>query len=196
MGQHGCAVDVQLVLDRDVITENGDVLDSSPSTDAAIPTDDGAGDPSMITNDCVAHDDTSLKTSSWSDLGTWSDNDVRANQCRRIDLGRWVHKHVAAIHPLVLRRIGQEGRVGRGKVREVEASSGQVVFRLTYVHPESLQIERMQLLVGSDGGEDLLFDRGRSKLDSIENGRVEDVDTGVNPVTDELDRFLNESVDQ
>jgi len=32
------------------------------------------------------------------------------------------------------------------------------IFRLADIHPEALQVERVQLLVGSNGGENFLFD--------------------------------------
>lgn len=47
-----------------------------PSANGTVPTDDGAHDPSVISNGGIVHDDTSLETNAGTDLGTWSDNDV------------------------------------------------------------------------------------------------------------------------
>lgn len=63
----------------------------------------------------------------------------------------------------------------------------------------------MELLVGCDGGEDLLLDRGwaelksgrcgsRTHLDAVEHRRVEHVDTGVDTVSYKLDWLLDEAV--
>lgn len=91
------------------------------------------------------------------------------------------------MYPLVLLGVGEEGRVGGGEVRKVKTGSYEisrkvslliwrqevepslaltrkVILGLTDVHPESLQVKRVQLVVGSDGREDLLFDRSRSEL--------------------------------
>lgn len=79
-------------------------------------------------------------------------------------------------------------------MREVEARSRDVVLGLTDVHPEAGKVVGVQLLVGSDRGEDLLLDRGRAELNAVKNRRVEHVDTGVDAVSDELDGLLNEAV--
>jgi hypothetical protein len=49
-------------------------------------------------------------------------------------------------------------------VREVQACAGDVVLGLTDVHPETSEVIRVQLLVGGDSGEDLLFDGGGAEL--------------------------------
>ena len=53
----------------------------------------------------------------------------------------------------------------------------------------------MQLPVLAHGREGLLLDAGRAQLDALEHAGVEDVDAGVDPVPDELDRLLHEAVD-
>jgi hypothetical protein len=52
----------------------------------------------------------------------------------------------------------------------------------------------VELAITADGGECLLFDGGGTQLNALENTGVEDVDTGVNAVTDELDWLLNETI--
>lgn len=54
----------------------------------------------------------------------------------------------------------------------------------------------MQLVLLDHGGEGLLLDRGRSKLDALEDGGVEDVHAGVDAVTNELNGLLNKSIDE
>lgn len=53
----------------------------------------------------------------------------------------------------------------------------------------------MELRVGSHHWESLLLDGGGFELDTVEDGRVEDVDTGVDLVADKLDWLLDEAVD-
>jgi hypothetical protein len=46
-----------------------------------------------------------------------------------------------------------------------------------------------------NGREGFLLNGGGAEFDAAENAGVEDVDAGVNAVTNELDRLLNESID-
>jgi hypothetical protein len=52
----------------------------------------------------------------------------------------------------------------------------------------------VQLTVLNDGRKSLALDGGGAELNSLQNTRVENVDTGVDPVSDELDRLLDEAV--
>lgn len=52
----------------------------------------------------------------------------------------------------------------------------------------------MQLGIADHGRESLLLNRGRAQLDSRENRCVQNVDTGVDAVSNELDRLLDEAV--
>ena len=53
----------------------------------------------------------------------------------------------------------------------------------------------MQQTVLDDGRESLLLDRGRAELNTLEHAGVQDVNTGVDAVANELDRLLDETVD-
>jgi hypothetical protein len=103
-----------------------------------------------------------------------------------------VNQDVAAVDPLVLRGVGEEGRVLRSEMRQVEAGAcgvgreripksdllsltGQEVLGLPDVHPEPSEVKRVQLLVGGNGGEDLLFDGSGAQLHesaTVSAGRV------------------------
>lgn len=52
----------------------------------------------------------------------------------------------------------------RSEMGKIEASTGKEVFWLTDIHPEPLEVERVQLLIGSDGGENFFFDRSGAEL--------------------------------
>lgn len=82
-----------------------------------------------------------------------------------------------------------------GEGSQVEAGSRQEILRLTDVHPEALKVERVELTVLGHRGESLLFNRGGSEIDSLEHARVENVDTGIDSVSDELNGLLDEAVD-
>ena len=53
----------------------------------------------------------------------------------------------------------------------------------------------MQQAVADDGRECLLLDGGRPELDAVEHRGVENVDSGVDAVADELDGLLDETID-
>jgi len=65
---------------------------------------------------------------------------------------------------------------------------------LADVHPEAIEVERMQLTVFADGGKRLLLDRCRAKLNALEYTRVEDIYASVDAVAHELDWFLDEPI--
>lgn len=67
---------------------------------------------------------------------------------------------------------------------------------LTNVHPEALQVHRVQLTILGHSREDLALNRRRLDLDAVEDRGVEDVDTGVNAVADVLLGLLDEAVDR
>lgn len=127
-----------------------------------------------------------------------------------------VDQHVAAIDPFVLGWIRQQRGTSGGKVRKVKTGTRQVVLGLSDIHPEALKIVGVQLMIGSDSGEDLLFYRRWSKLlvpesisfpsspsssrrvthlNSVQHTGVEHVDTGVDSVANEFDGLLYETID-
>lgn len=87
VGQDGSTVYVKLVLDGNVVSEDGNVLHPGPSTDGRIPPDNRGHDPGVIPDGGVGHDDTSLKPDTRSDLGSGSDDDIGSDQRGRVDLG-------------------------------------------------------------------------------------------------------------
>jgi hypothetical protein len=85
-----------------------------------------------------------------------------------------VDQDVATVDPLVLRGVAEEGRVLGGEVGEVEAGSRKEVLGLSNIHPEAGEVERVKLVVGSNGGEDLLLDRGGAELRGQHIVRIDD----------------------
>src|SRR5690606_32342953 len=62
------------------------------------------------------------------------------------------------------------------------------------IHPESLQIKRVELTISANGWEDLGLDGSWAELNTVEDGGVEDIDTSVDSVSNKLDWLLDESV--
>jgi hypothetical protein len=87
VGQDGSTVYVKLVLDGNVVSEDGNVLHTGPSPDGRVPPDDRGHDPGVIPDGGVGHDDASLEPDTRSDLGSGSDDDIGSDQRGRVDLG-------------------------------------------------------------------------------------------------------------
>lgn len=148
----------------------------------------------MVSHGSVGHDHTSLETDTRPNLRVGTNNDIGADDGCGVDFRRRVNHHITTIHPLVLRGISQQGRMLRSEVGKVKAGTGKEVFWLTDIHPEPLKIKGVQLLVGGDGGEDFFFDRSGTELNPVQNAGVEYVDTSVDPVTNEFNGLLDESI--
>jgi hypothetical protein len=94
-----------------------------------------------------------------------------------------------------LRRWREEFRVLLGQGRQIKACTSQEVLRLANIHPKAFQVERVKLTVLHNGRESLLLNGGRTQLNSAQDTGVEDVDSGVDAVSDELDGFFDKAVD-
>ena len=117
-----------------------------------------------------------------------SDLTIVSNLCRRIDHDiPTVNVRLAVGRQQLAAFLGQRGQIQAGPAEEI--------LGLTDVHPESLEVKRVQLAVRDHGWECLLFDGRGAQLDALEHGWVENVDTRVDPVAHELDRLLHEPID-
>lgn len=115
-------VDEELVLDRNVVAENSNVLNARPPSDGRVPADDGAHDPSVILDRRVRHDDASLESDTSTDLDARADDDVGSDERRRVDCRRRVNEDVATADPRLL-GVRELLRALRGEMGEVEAGS-------------------------------------------------------------------------
>ena len=195
MGKNRSAIYIQFILDVHVVSEDGCTFNSRPASHRRAPADNRRLDEAVVLGTGAVEENAALEAGALSDDAVRADYDVRADARRRVDLGSRVDKHVARDDGVVLGRVGEVGRLARGEVREVEASSGEVILRLANVHPEALEVHRVQLLVAGHGREDLGLDRSRLDLDTVEDRRVEDVDAGVDAVANVLFRLLDKAVD-
>lgn len=193
MGQNRAAIDIHLVSNGDIVTQDRDILQASPLANGAVPTDNSRLDPSMVLDLAVLQEHTALQTHAIADHNVGTNDYIRANATVLADLGRGINHDVAAVD-VRLAVGGQQLGVTLRERGEVEAGARQEIFGLTNIHPETLEIKGVELTVAADGGECLLFDGGRTQLNALENTRVEDVDTGVNAVTNELNWLLDETI--
>lgn len=195
MRQDAASVDVYLITNGDIVAEDGDVLETSPLADGAVPANNGALDPGVILDLGATEENTALEPDAITDDDTGADGHIRTNAAALADLGGGVDQDVSAVN-VRLRRGGEELRVLLGEGGKVQAGAGKEVLGLTNIHPEALEVERVKLAILDHGGENLLLDGGRAELDPVEDGGVENVHAGVDSVTDELNGLLDEAVDQ
>lgn len=188
------AVDVDLITNSHVVTQDGDVLKASPAADGAVPADDAGLDPGVVLDLAVSEQDASLETDAIANDDVGSDSHVGTNTAVLANLRGGVDEDVSAVD-IGLAGGGEQLGALLGERGEVEAGSAEEVLGLTDVHPETLKVEGVQLAVLAYGREGLLFNGGWAKLDALENAGVEDVDAGVDAVADELDWLLDEAVD-
>jgi len=192
--QNRTTINVNLITNRNVITKHSHVLKTRPLAHGAVPADNRRLDPSVVLDAAVLEQHTALETHTVADDNIGADGHVRTDAAVLSYLGRLVDEHVAAVD-VGFRSGGQQLRVLARERREVEACSRQEVLGLTDVHPEALEVEGVEQAVLDNRGESLLLDGCGAELDALENTGVQDVDTGVDTVADELDGLLNETVD-
>ncbi|KFY11986.1 hypothetical protein V492_04157 [Pseudogymnoascus sp. VKM F-4246] len=192
--QDRAAIDVDLIGDRDVVSQDRDVLKTRPLAYAGVPSNDSGLDPGVVLDLAALEDDAALEADAVADDDVGADGDVGADAAVAADLGGGVDQHVAAVH---VGRAGGREKLGvlLAKGGEVEAGSCEEVFGLADVHPEALEVEGVELAVLAHRGEGLLLDGGGAELDALEDAGVEDVEAGVDAVADELDGLLDEAVD-
>ena len=194
MGKNASAVDIDLIADGDIITENCYILQASPPAHSAVPANNGALDPGMILDLGSREEHAALETDAVTNNNIGADSDVRSYPAVLADLGRGVDQHVAAVNEGCRGWCELLGAL-LCEVGEVQAGARQEVLGLTNVHPEALEVERVQLAVLDHVWEGLLLNGCRLELDAVEHGGVQDVDSGIDAVADELNRLLYEAVD-
>ena len=194
MGQNRATVDIHLVGDGHVVSENSDVLQTCPAANGAVPANNGGLDPSVVLDLAVLHHDAALETDTIANDDVGTNNNIGTNTAVLADLGGGVNHDISTVH-VGLCVGGKHLGLALGQGSQVQASTGEEILGLADIHPEALEIEGVELALLTDGGEGLLFDGGRAKLNALENTGVQNVDTGVDAVANEFDGFLDEAVD-
>lgn len=194
MRQDGATVDVDLVVDGDIVAQDGAALETRPAAHGGVPADDARVDPGKVLDLGALENDTALETHTIAHHNIGTHHDVGTNAAVLTNLRRRMDHDVTLVD-IVERGVGELGRVLLGKMAQIQAGAGQEVLGLTDVHPEALEVKGVELAVLRDEGEDLLFDGRGLELDAIENGGAEDVDACVDLVANELLGLLHEALD-
>jgi len=192
--EHTSTIAVDLVANSHVIAQDGNVLETCPPAYCAVPTNNCALYPCVFLDLAVLQQDGALQTHTLADLDVRSNNHVGTNLAVLANLRRRVNHDITTVD------VGFAGRGKKvagvfGEGGEVKASAGEEVLGLANVHPEALEVEAVKLAILDDRGESLLLDRCRAQLNALQHGRVENVDSCVDAVSDELDGLLHEAVD-
>ena len=193
VGQDRATVDVDLIANRHIITKNSYVLETRPLADSAVPAHDSGLDPGVVLDAAVLQQHAALETDTIANDNVGSNCDVGADAAVLANLRGLVDHDITAVDVRLVRRDEELGILALQR-RQVQAGTGEEVLGLTNVHPETLEVERVQTTVLADGGESLLLDGGGSELDTLKDAGVEDVDAGVDAVADKLDGLLDEAV--
>ena len=192
--QYAPPVHINLIPNRHIIPQHADILQPCPPANAAVPTDNRALDPRMVLDLAARQQHAPLYPHAITDDDIGPNGDIRTDAAVLADLGRRVDEDVAAKDIAFLgggEFLGTLLREGG----EVEARAREEILGLSDVHPETLEVEGMQLVRFDDGGEGFLLDGGGAELDALQHGRVEDVDARIDAVANELDGLLDEAVD-
>ena len=194
MRQNTATVYVNLVADRHIISQNGDILQASPAADGAVPSDDGGFDPGMVLDLGATEENTALKTHAIADHDVGANSDIGSYSAVLSNLGRGVDQHVTTVH-VGLGRRSEVLAALLGEGRKIEAGSAKEVLGLANIHPEALQVKRVELVVLDHGREGLLLNRCWAELNALQNRGVEDVHASVDAIADELNGLLDEAID-
>lgn len=194
MRQYTPPIHINLIPNRHIIPQHTHILQPRPPANAAVPPDNRALDPRVVLDLAARQQHTPLYPHAVADDDVGPNGDVGTDAAVLADLGGRVDEDVAAEDVAFL---GGGEFLGAllGEGGEVEARSRQKIFGLSDVHPETLEVEGVELVGFDDGREGFLLDGGGAELDALQHGGVEDVDARVDAVADELDGLLDEAVD-
>ena len=76
MWEDAASVNVDLIGNGNIVTENGDVLETCPLSDAGVPADNGGLDPGVVLDLAALEDNATLQAHAISDNDIWSNGDV------------------------------------------------------------------------------------------------------------------------
>ena len=88
---HHGSIDVEFVLELDIFSSDSKAVDADPLTYSVLPTDDAAFDQTVAVNLSAFHHSGIVDFLTRSDNYVGTDDDVGAELCCRVDLGRRIH---------------------------------------------------------------------------------------------------------
>lgn len=202
-------------LHRDIVARVGSQQTSSLQH-AVVPAHDALLDHRPVLDHAPAHDGAVLDHTVVADAHALADHHVGTDLARRANLHRWMlrlshalqryNQHIA-LDALSLNELAAiHLLLALANEVKIERSASHVVFRLSDVHPEAVQDNRVQLLVLSHEREYVSLD-GRGLVlcvsaiahpygNSLQDGRSEHVNARVDVVADVLLRLLDKAINQ
>lgn len=97
MRQDAATVDVDLVANRNIITQDGNVLQARPPANCAVPADDGALDPGVVLDLGVTQEYAALKPDTIADHDVGANGNVGPDTAVCANLCGWVYQDIAAV---------------------------------------------------------------------------------------------------
>jgi hypothetical protein len=88
VGQDGTTVDVDLVANGNVVTENCYVLETRPLADGAVPANNRRLDPGVVLDTAVLEQHTALQTDTVANDNIWANGDIRTDAAVLANLRR------------------------------------------------------------------------------------------------------------
>lgn len=79
VGQDGTAIDVNLIANGDVVTENSDILQTRPLANSAVPANNGRLDPGMVLDAAVLEQHTPLQADTITNDNVGANCDIGTN---------------------------------------------------------------------------------------------------------------------
>ena len=182
-------------LHRDIVARVGSQQTSSLQH-AVVPAHNALLDHRAVLDHAPAHDGAVLDHTVVADAHALADHHVGTDLARRANLHRWMNQHIA-LDALSLNELAAiHLLLALANEVKIERSASHVVFRLSDVHPEAVQDNRVQLLVLSHEREYVSLD-GRGLVgNSLQDGRSEHVNARVDVVADVLLRLLDKAINQ
>lgn len=96
--QDGTTIDVDLVTDGDVVTQNSYIFQSCPSANTAVPANDRRLDPGVVLDLAILEDDAALETDTIAYDDIRANGDVGPYAATLSNLCRGINHNVAAVN--------------------------------------------------------------------------------------------------
>lgn len=140
MGQDAATVDIDLVANGNIVTENSHVLETGPAADGAVPANNRRLDPCVVLDLGRGQKDASLQANTVADDDAGANGDIGTYSAVLSDLGGGVNQDVASVNvrfggwsELLASLLGERGQVQAGSAKEI--------FGLSNIHPETVEVE-------------------------------------------------------
>lgn len=98
MRQDRTTIDIYFIRNGDIVTQNGDIFQTSPLAYGAVPTDNGRLDPGVVLDLAVLQEYTALQTRTIPNHNVRPNGHIGTNTAVIADFGGWVNHDIASKH--------------------------------------------------------------------------------------------------